>query len=337
MNYSDTIPSIGSHSTQDDPNYKLPSFPIGPFIKYKNNPILVPNKTNKFESGYLYNPAALVVDSKIFLFYRAQDEQKLGCIGLAWSEDGYNFTRLNRPMLAASEPWEQGGGLEDPRIIRVNGTFYMTYTGYDLDKARLCLATSTDLLTWKKYPPMFPDFIDAIIGNDSKTYLRTHWSKAGAMFSERGSDGKYGMIWGEGSFYVAKSKDLIHWETDSYDKRFADGVFEWEDRLIEPGPAPIKTRDGKWILIYNGASTGKGNYVTNEYCVGQMLIDYENLANGPIARLEQPLLRPSEENEKNGQVNHVCFCEGAVQFKGRWFIYYGQADSELGVATAELN
>lgn len=337
MDYSDTIPPIGAHSVQDDAKYKPPAFPIGPFTKYAKNPILVPNKDNKFESGYLYNPAAFVIDDKVFLFYRAQDEQKLSCIGLAWSKDGYNFTRLNRPMLEVSEEWEKGGGLEDPRIIRVDGTFYMTYTAYDLEKARLCFATSTDLNNWKKYPPLFPDFVDAVVHTDSRTYLRTHWSKAGAMFCERGKDGNYAMIWGEGNFYVAKSKDLIQWETKQYNERFADGVFDWEDRLIEPGPAPIKTRDGKWILIYNGASTGKGKYVTNEYCVGQMLIDYDNLDNGPVARLERPLLRASAENEKNGQVNHVCFCEGTVQFKGKWLMYYGQADSELGVATAGLN
>jgi predicted GH43/DUF377 family glycosyl hydrolase len=335
--YSDTVPFIGPDTISGDVNYVAPSFPIGPFKKYENNPILKPNPDFKFESGYLYNPTAIVLDGKVFLFYRAQDKDKLGCIGLAWSQDGYHFTRLNRPMLAASEEWEKDGGLEDPRVIRVDGTFYMTYTGYDLDRARLCLATSTDLVNWKKFPPMFPDFIDAVIGVDGKTFLRKHWSKAGAMFDEKGKDGKYGMIWGEGSLYVARSDNLINWETNDYDHRFADGVHTWENRLIEPGPAPIKTKDGKWILIYNGATCGNGIYAPNQYSVGQMLVDYENLEDGPLARLERPLLSPESENEKVGQVNNVCFCEGLVQFKGRWMMYYGQADEELGVATADVH
>ncbi|KAK6429740.1 hypothetical protein LTR95_014114, partial [Oleoguttula sp. CCFEE 5521] len=145
--------SITPDTVEGDPNYTAPIFPILPFNQYAGNPILSPNPASNFESAYLYNPTAIVLNETIFLLYRAQNESKVSGVGLAWSTDGTTFTRLNRPIIYATEPWEQGGGTEDPRIVRVNGTFYVTYTAYNLTSAQLCLATSTDLLTWTKYPP----------------------------------------------------------------------------------------------------------------------------------------------------------------------------------------
>jgi predicted GH43/DUF377 family glycosyl hydrolase len=120
-----------------------------------------PNPENLFESAYIYNAAAIVVDGKVFLLYRAQDESKLSSIGLAWSDDGYNFTRLNKTILWATEEWEKTGGCEDPRIVRHDGVFYMTDTSYDVTSPpKLSLVTSTDLINWKKYPPLFGNMPD---------------------------------------------------------------------------------------------------------------------------------------------------------------------------------
>jgi hypothetical protein len=124
--------TIDASTTLNDANYTAPLFPILPFTKYENNPILTPNPDNNFESAYLYNPTAIVLNETIFLLYRAQNESKTSTIGLAWSTDGVGFTRLNRPIIGPTEPWEQIGGCEDPRIVRVNGTFYVTYTAYDV-------------------------------------------------------------------------------------------------------------------------------------------------------------------------------------------------------------
>ena len=118
----------------NDANYSAPIFPILPFNKYENNPILTPNPANNFESAYLYNPTAIVLNETIFLLYRAQNESKTSTVGLAWSTDGTSFTRLDRPIIEPTEPWEQIGGCEDPRIVRVNGTFYVTYTAYDVSR-----------------------------------------------------------------------------------------------------------------------------------------------------------------------------------------------------------
>lgn len=170
--------TITKETVQDDSNYIEPIFPILPFIKYHNNPILTPNPSNKWESAYVYNPTAIVLNSTVFLLYRAQDPARTSSIGLAWSTDGYNFTRLNDPILSPTEPWEAGGGTEDPRIVRVNGTFYLTYTGYDLNTPQLCIATSEDLLHWTKYPPTFPGFEDVSLSEEGEHILRVNHTKS---------------------------------------------------------------------------------------------------------------------------------------------------------------
>lgn len=128
--------TITKDTPLNDSNYTAPLFPLLPFTKSPSNPILTPNPANNFESAYLYNPTAIVLNDTIFLLYRAQNESKTSTVGLAWSTDGTTFTRLDRPILYPTEPWEAIGGCEDPRIVRVNGTFYVTYTAYDVSPKR---------------------------------------------------------------------------------------------------------------------------------------------------------------------------------------------------------
>lgn len=108
--------SLPFNITQDtfegDSNYTAPVFPLLPFNRYAGNPILTPNPQNNWESAYLYNPTAIVLNETIFLLYRAQNESKTSSIGLAWSTDGVNFTRLSEPIVYATEPWEHIGGTE---------------------------------------------------------------------------------------------------------------------------------------------------------------------------------------------------------------------------------
>ncbi|KAI6906721.1 hypothetical protein KC318_g5723 [Hortaea werneckii] len=350
---ADQLPfNISRDTVEGDPNYIPPIFPILPFNKYAGNPILSPNPANDWESAYLYNPTAIVLDETIFLLYRAQNASLTSSIGLAWSTDGYNFTRLNQPILYATEPWETIGGTEDPRIVRINQTFFLTYTAYNNVTPQLCIASSEDLLTWRKTPPLFPGWQDVAYSDIDIPMPRLNHSKSGAIVREPTADGLYHMYWGDSFFYHATSRDLTNWTTLPAEQYFAAPLLPWENRLIEPGPAPVKTRDGNWILFYNAMTTGRIGYPQNQYSTGQMLLDpsgsfrpnlqvpegeYEPaLRDGPIARVERPVLVPEGEEEESGQVDRVVFSEGLVQFKGKWFLYFGQADSTLGVATAEV-
>lgn len=332
--------NITSSTDENTANYTAPIFPLLPFNKFAGNPILTPNPRANFESAFLYNPTAIVLNETVFLLYRAQNSTKTSSIGLAWSTDGTTFTRLDRPIIYATEPWETIGGTEDPRIVRVNGTFYLTYTAFNNVTAQLCLATSTDLLTWTKHPPLFPHYQDVAYSDIDVPSPRNNHSKSGAIVNEPTSDGLYHMYFGDSFFYHATSPDLRNWTALPSDEYFAAPVNPWENRLIEPGPAPIKTRDGKWLLVYNGMTTGRVGYPQNQYSVGQMLLDPSGsfrptlnvsadtyqpaIRDGPVARLEQPILIPEAGNEQEGQVDQVVFAEGLVQFQGRWFLYFGE-------------
>lgn len=336
-----TVPVIGPDTPSGDKHYKPPkTFPIGPhFTRYELNPILEPNPDNEWEEAYVYNASAIVIDDRVYLLYRAQDENKTLSVGLAWLDDGYKFKRYHKPIIYPTESYEFPGGCEDPRIVRdpILKRFIVTYTAYDGYLARLCVAESMDLFTWRKYPPIIKDdnFNEIANGLDGNQFIRHAWLKSGAIFVERHKDGHYYMIWGESGFYLAKSKDLVHWTiADNY----TIGKFNWQDRLIEPGPAPIKMDTGNrhqnyYILFYNSSTIGGGPYPKGTYTISQMLVDYDNIKDGPVARLEKPILVPEDANEVNGQVDKVVFTEGVVQFKGKWFLYYGQGDSKLAVAT----
>ncbi|KAI7667413.1 hypothetical protein KC319_g6684, partial [Hortaea werneckii] len=331
--------NISRDTVEGDSNYIPPIFPIAPFTKYAGNPILSPNPANDWESAYLYNPTAIVLDETIFLLYRAQNASLTSSIGLAWSTDGYNFTRLNQPILYATEPWEAIGGTEDPRIVRINQTFFVTYTAYNNVTPQLCIASSEDLLTWHKTPPLFPGWQDVAYSDIDIPTPRLNHSKSGAIVREPTPDGLYHMYWGDSFFYHATSEDLTNWTSLPAEQYFAAPLLPWENRLIEPGPAPVQTRDGNWILFYNGMTTGRVGYPRNQYSTGQMLLDpsgsfrpniqvpegeYEPaLRDGPLARVERPVLVPEGQGEESGQVDRVIFAEGLVQFRGKWFLYFG--------------
>ena len=99
-------------TTEGDPNHVPPTFPLLNFVKHPENPILRPEPKHEWEGAYLYNPTAIVLNETIFLLYRAQDAKLKSYIGLAWSTDGVHFTRLDKPILSPSEPWELPGGVE---------------------------------------------------------------------------------------------------------------------------------------------------------------------------------------------------------------------------------
>lgn len=168
-------------------------FPLGPFTPYPGNPIMRP-QGDTWESGSVYNPAAVIKDDRVVLLYRAQADDIVSRVGLATSEDGFHFDRYPEPVLSPSEDFDRFG-CEDPRVTEVDGTYYLTYSGWDRTCPKLCLARSTDLFTWTKHGQLFPEF---------DTYLPVahglpgRWNKAGGILPVP-IDGRYLMYFGEGS------------------------------------------------------------------------------------------------------------------------------------------
>lgn len=286
------------------------------------NPVLAP-QGDGFESAGVFNPAVIKKDGKFVMLYRAQDKSGTSRLGFAESTDGIHFRRRPQPVLSPEADYEKDGGVEDPRLVKIGGTYYLTYTGYNKKDAQLCLATSEDLTQWQRKGVIMPAY---------KGRWNVGWTKSGAILTEK-VNGRYWMYYmadpakDVNEMGIAYSTDLIHW-TEALDQpvlRRRPGYFD--AKVVEPGPPPIMTKEGI-LLIYNGADE------KNVYATGWVLFDKHNPTR-VVGRAEQPIFRVEREWEKAGQVPNVVFVEGMVQDGKRWLFYYGGADQNVGVAEAQ--
>jgi beta-1,2-mannosidase len=336
------------------------------------NPVLTPGKGRftepilhreiEWEEKDVFNPATVVKDGKLYLLYRAQDRighpAGTSRIGLASSTDGLHFTRAAAPVLYPDNDGEKKleweGGCEDPRVVEdEKGTYYMTYTAFDGRQARLLIATSVDLRHWTKH--------GAVFAAAYQGKYKDLWSKSGSIVSryENGRviatrvAGKYWMYWGDQNIWAATSDDLLNWTpvemaageqppiplrgqalnmprlkivVPTRAKRF-------DSDLVESGP-PAMLTDSGILLIYNGRNIpaiGDTSLPEGTYAGGQILMDRKDPTR-VIHRLEHYFIRPQQPYEITGQVGQVCFLEGLANFQGKWFLYYGTADSKIAVA-----
>lgn len=317
-------------------------------------------ETVHWEEKDVFNPAVVVRNGKVYMLYRAED--KVGKyagtsrLGLAVSSDGVHFKRMPQPVFYPDkdfmQKYEWEGGCEDPRIVETeNGLYIMTYSAYDGKLARLCVASSKNLIHWQKHGLAFSNFIKG--GRD-------FWSKSGAIVCRKLGNkliaskinGKYWMYWGDqAQLYIATSDDLINWSPvirandPAYQPQNVSDINcvpvattrngKHDSRLLEPGPPALITANGI-VLIYNGmnySKTGDTHLTEGTYAAGQFLFDTDN----PIQlkdRSENYFLKPDKPYEITGQINQVCFVEGLASLQGKWFLYYGTADSKIAVAVA---
>jgi beta-1,2-mannosidase len=340
---------------------------IGPFTKpLAVNPILSPSAAATFRSPMndslvqweafaTFNPAAVVRDGKVFVLYRAEDATGASIIGghtsrigLAESRDGVHFTRHPAPILYPDDDAQKGnewpGGVEDPRIVEdEDGRYVLTYTQWNRQVPRLAVATSRDLVRWEKHGPAFA----AAAGGK---YLEVE-TKSGAILSrvvgERivatKVDGKYWMYFNVPDILIATSDDLLQW-TPVEDangralKVLAPRPGYFDSWLVEAGPPPLLTPRGIVMLYNAGNSQAYGDRALPErmYTAGQALFDARNPLK-LLARTNAPFIRPTESYEKSGQyAAGTTFVEALIPFKGQWFLYYGTADSRVGVAVAPM-
>jgi beta-1,2-mannosidase len=303
--------------------------PFGKWTRLSPNPIVSP-QGDGFESAGTFNPAVVKEDGKFVMLYRAQDRKGTSSLGYATSDNGIHFVRRKEPVLISETPYERGGGVEDPRLVKFGDTFYLTYTGYnnvdgigaDKKDAQLCLATSTDLVHWQRQGVLLPAY---------KGKWNVKWTKSGAIVPQK-INGKYWMYFladargQDTQMGLAYSEDLLHW-TEALDHPVLSsrpGLFD--SQVVEPGPPPVLTSEGI-LLIYNGADD------KNIYSTGWVLFDKKDPTK-VLARAQEPIFSPEREWEKVGQVPNVVFVEGLVRDGGRWLFYYGGADKNVGVATA---
>jgi predicted GH43/DUF377 family glycosyl hydrolase len=303
--------------------------PVVRLLRAPENPVITPREDHPWEKKATFNPAALYLDKKVRILYRAQGDDNTSVLGYAESPDGVAITyRSDEPVYVPREPFEAkrtpGGnsGCEDPRLTLLGGRVYLTYTAYDgLNPPRVALSSISKndfvkrLWNWEKPILISPPHID---------------DKDACLFPEK----------------VGGRFTIIHRTTDNIDLSFTDTLdFNdrwwleehrwimpragwWDGKKIGAAAPPILTAQG-WILLYHGVG------IDSIYRVGAILLDRAD-PHKVIARTDHPLFEPEMSYEIHGQVQNVVFPCGAAIIKNTLFVYYGGADSVVGVATVPV-
>jgi len=282
------------------------------FTRSEFNPVIAPNEGHDWESLKVFNPGAVYHEGKYHLFYRASGKGSdwHSSLGYAVSADGEHFERFENPGLDrdSNNPLELRG-LEDPRITKIDHTFYMTYAAYDGKTPRLFIATSTDLKNWQRHGPVLRNFDYAAMGG-----VRIKWdhgtpiekpddpaqkdrSKSGGIFPEC-INGKYYMLFNEHRIWMATSDDGIHW--DAIPEVFIGprkGANRFDNVFVEMGPPPIKTERG-WLVLYHGVNDAI------QYQLGVALLDLKDPTK-ILYRADEPIFGPREKYELSGIVDII--------------------------------
>lgn len=282
-------------------------------------PILSPIPDHPWEATAVFNCGVTCHNGLVHMIYRATDVSSNGKdgkyinkFGYAVSINGIQFNRLQNPILQNDTPQELRGP-EDPRIVKIGETFYMMYTGYGgrfKGDYRICLASSQNLIDWKRHGVMLDE-----PNKDASLFPEKIYGQF-VMFHRRGK-----AIW------LADSSDLETWTNHRVVMEAIPGS-SWENEKIGIAGPPIKTPEG-WFLIYHGVSKDK------RYCLGAALLDLDH-PEKVIARQPEPILEPELDWEINGYVPNVVFSCGQAVMNNEIYVYYGGADTQIGVAKMAL-
>lgn len=319
--------------------------------KHADNPILRPHPTNPWENLVVCNPGVIYHDGLFHMLYRAAGDDKDHVIhfGLATSRDGIHFERQSdQPILSPSQDGPDAGCIEDPRIVKLDGHFYVTYAYRAYKPGQYWLAA--DNSAYNPKDPTLPQLFGQnmtqsglLLSDDLRTFRRLGRitrsdvdDRDVILFPDK-VGGKYVMLhrpmqWAGPEYntkypamWLSYSEDLLTWSESTL---LAKAEFPWECKIGGSTP-PIKTDKG-WFVIYHGVDA-KG-----VYRVGVMMLDL-NDPSKVIARTPEPIMEPEMEFEKKGLYPHgVVFPTANVVVDGTLYVYYGAADETIGVATADF-
>lgn len=286
--------------------------------RLSQDPILLPKAENQWERAAVFNAAAIYDNGLFHLIYRASDigphpryGEYVSRLGYAVSYDGINFMRLDKPIMT-NDTEQELRGVEDPRIVKIDGIYYMMYIAYGgryEGDFRICLATSTNLIKWEK-----------------KGIVLDETNKDASLFPEK-IDGKFVMLHRRyPDIWIAFSDDLQTWYGHTPIMKPIPG--NWDSVKVGIAGPPVKVKDG-WLLIYHAADEN------SVYRLGAALLDLSDPTK-VLARQKEPILEPELEWERNGYVPNVVFSCGNAVKDDTIYVYYGGADTVMGVAVLEM-
>lgn len=312
--------------------------------KHEKNPIITPNPNHKWESRATFNSAALYEDGKVHFLYRALGDSDLSVLGYATSKDGVTIDeRSEEPIYIPREPFETPGnatfktfaehftsgggygGIEDPRITKVDKTIYMTYVAFDGANPPRVALTSIPVENflnrqWDKWEK--PKLISA----------PGMVNKSAVIFPEK-INGKYVVLHRVYPNILVDVVDDLKFE----DKYLTGHYFIpprkkfWDSKKVGAGAPPIKTKDG-WLLVYQSV----GYQDPSRYKIGAMLLDKDDPTK-VLYRTNNPIISPEESYENDGFKAGVVYPCGAVVKDNNLFVYYGGADTVVCAAQENLD
>ena len=297
-------------------------------------PLIEPRKDRDFEYLQTFNTGAVVIDDKVHFLYRAVGKDYISRFGYANSKDGLHIDeRLDEPVYQhkGTHPsfysYVTGGsvgGVEDPRIVRIDDKVYVTYTVCD-DGLSVALASIK-----------VEDFLNKR-WNQARVRVispRGETHKNWVLFPEK-IWGKYALLHSISPSILINYFDDLEFEGENFIKSYYHGepVGEWkggwEGWVKGVGPPPIRTDYG-WLVFYHALR--KDNL--GGYCIGSMILDIDNPTSIRF-RKKEPILTPWDI--RDGVKPNIVYTCGAVVKDGRLLIYYGAADTRVCVAYANLD
>ena len=325
--------------------------------KFEGNPILSPLPGSPWEDLVTCNPGVIYDGGKFHMLYRAagDDEDHVIRFGLAESADGFHFTRVSRePVFGPSADGPDSGCVEDARIVKMGGEFYVTYAyrpcppgrywtfphdvvrlpecgpdapaAYSRNLGNTALALTRDFRTFRRLGRLTSPVLD---DRDVILFPEKVGGRYVMMHRPKEYTGeKYGVRYP--SSWIKFSDDILCWEDKESHLLITGKEGSWEEKI--GGSAPPLLTDEGWLVLYHGVGDGG----LAEYRVGALLLD----RNDPlkvIARTPEPILEPEYDYEKVGFYNGCVFPCGNVIKDGTLFVYYGCADKYIGVATCSVD
>ena len=293
------------------------------FTRYPQNPIITPGTFPEVVNAVL-NPAATMFDGQTLLLLRVEDRTGISRLVVATSADGFTQWQIDprRGLVPDPERFEEHWGIEDPRITKVDDEYLIVYTGFSLGGPLVCLAATKDFVTFERRGVLHPPD-----------------DKDAALFPERFGD-RWALIHrpapttpGLGThLWISWSPDLRYWGGAQILLPARRGAW-WDANKVGLGPPPLLTDRG-WLLCYHGVRTTASGSI---YRLGLALLDRDD-PSIVLQRGREWVFGPSTAYECTGDVPNVVFpCGWVLDDDGDTLrLYYGSADSVVGVATGSL-
>lgn len=290
--------------------------------RYEENPILT-KEDIPYAVETVHNAGVVKFNGKYIMLFRSHLANGRSIIGIADSNDGFDFTARDTPFITPSKDpifcdYEEFG-VEDPRITPLEGSYYITYSAYSRYGVRIGLAKTSDFESVERVAFITQaDYRNTVIFPQkiNQSYVR---------LDRPHSDISPWSIW------ISYSPDLIHWGDSKIVMKPVP--YHWDETKIGPGAVPIRTDKG-WLNIYHGVfPTMDGNI----YRLGVALHDLQDPAT-IIGVSDRWILQPEDPWEITGYVHNVVFtCAAVPEEDGTIKLYWGGADTVMctGVAVTE--